>query len=258
LKRNVISSINDKLVRKTMVSLFSKKLKLYVVTEYPKSGGSWVSQMLSEYLKVPFPRNRIPLPQSCIMHGHYLYSKSLSNVFVVFRDGRDIVVSWYYHCFFVNDKYNERLVAKMRKLQPYKDYKDIKKNLPIFIEFIYNTAKPIGFTWSDFVRNWYGKQKYIIRYEKLKEDCACELNNAIKMILNINPNRIRLEKIAKRYSFNELSKRKPGNENKNSFLRKGIVGDWKNCFTKKASEKFDQYAGKELILLGYEHDKNWY
>ena len=41
---------------------------MYVVNEYPKSGGSWVAEMLSEALGVPFPRNRLPMLRSSILH----------------------------------------------------------------------------------------------------------------------------------------------------------------------------------------------
>ena len=57
---------ND-LVRAGMVRLLSGVLPLYVVNEYPKSGGTWVGQMLGRALDVPFPRNRPPCcgPRSC-------------------------------------------------------------------------------------------------------------------------------------------------------------------------------------------------
>jgi sulfotransferase family protein len=48
-----------------------------------------------------------------------------------------------------------------------------------------------------------------------------------------------------------------GEENKRSFLRKGVVGDWRNQFSLEAREVFDRYAGEELILLGYEKDRKW-
>ncbi len=41
------------------------------------------------------------------------------------------------------------------------------------------------------------------------------------------------------------------------FLRKGIVGDWKNTFTSEARGVFNRFAGEELILLDYEKDERW-
>ena len=57
--------------------------------------------------------------------------------------------------------------------------------------------------------------------------------------------------------FKNKAGRNPGDENKLSFLRKGIAGDWKNYFSKEANQVFNKFAGKELIKLGYEIDDSW-
>jgi hypothetical protein len=63
--------------------------------------------------------------------------------------------------------------------------------------------------------------------------------------------------IADEFSFERQSGRKAGEENKESFLRKGVVGDWREAFSPKAREIFDRHAGEELLLLGYERDRSW-
>jgi hypothetical protein len=40
-------------------------------------------------------------------------------------------------------------------------------------------------------------------------------------------------------------------------MRKGVIGDWRNHFTEEACKVFDQFAGNELIRLGYEKDHSW-
>ena len=59
------------------------------------------------------------------------------------------------------------------------------------------------------------------------------------------------------FSFERQSGRPSGEENKESFLRKGVIGDWRTRFSPQAREVFDRYAGEELILLGYERDRSW-
>ena len=54
-----------------------------------------------------------------------------------------------------------------------------------------------------------------------------------------------------------MSGRKAGVHNEKSFLRKGIVGDWKNHFSYQSREKFNDYAGSSLLELGYEPDNTW-
>jgi hypothetical protein len=245
----------ESLLRFVMVKAFSRKC--YVVTEYPKSGGTWVSQMLSDYLEVPFPRNRFPEFRKCIIHGHYRYSPGMRNVFVVLRDGRDIMVSFYYHSLFINDRYNEDNVEKVRRDLPFADYNDIRENLPSFIEYVFLHEGRYRLKWNQFIRSWSGQDAAFIKYENLLLNPVDELSSALEKVCNCEPDRQRLKGIVERYSFKSQTGRDPGEEGKESFLRKGIAGDWKNHFTKNAREVFDNFAGSELVSLGYEKDRQW-
>lgn len=261
MKKNIISVKIESLKRSVMVYAFSKAMPLYIVTEYPKSGGSWVAQMLSDYLTVPFPRNQFPKLEPCIMHGHYLYFPTMHNVFVVFRDGRDVMVSFYYHSLFKNERFNARLVEITKSELQFDDYDDIKNNLSKFVEYKFTRKRHSRFsrffTWSEFVNSWIDKDVAIIRYENLLQDPVEELGKAIYKVCKVEPDEGRLRQITEKYSFKNLAKRNPGEENIKSFLRKGIAGDWKNHFSKEARENFNKYAGRELIKLGYEKDFTW-
>ena len=98
--KNTIATKFQAAVRYGMVHGLTPVSPLYIVNEYPKSGGTWVGQMLSHALDVPFPRNCLPNFSSCVMHGHYLKPWGMKNVVIVWRDGRDMMVSWYHHCLF--------------------------------------------------------------------------------------------------------------------------------------------------------------
>ena len=64
----------DAAERFVMANTVSCILPLYIVTEYPKSDGTRVGQMVAEYSHLPFPRNkRAPLTSSW-HHAHYFYS----------------------------------------------------------------------------------------------------------------------------------------------------------------------------------------
>jgi hypothetical protein len=60
-----------------------------------------------------------------------------------------------------------------------------------------------------------------------------------------------------RSSFQFITGRKPGQEKRDSFYRKGTAGDWKNHFTAEDSRTFKEIAGDLLIRLGYERDDHW-
>jgi hypothetical protein len=51
--------------------------------------------------------------------------------------------------------------------------------------------------------------------------------------------------------------RAPGQEDRTNFIRKGVVGDWVNHFSREAAEVFDWLAGDTLVSLGYEPDRGW-
>lgn len=261
-KKNEITPLSLKvntLQRTFMWYFMSGLLDLVHVVEYPKSGGTWVSQMISEYLNLPFPRNETPRFEKCVMHGHYLHSNRFENVICVLRDGRDIMVSAYYHKLFYRNDGKNWIVDKHRKDMPFHDYDNIKKNLPLFIEFMFEEeSKGLKhFSWSEFVNSWYNKETLIIKYENLLIDPLSEMNLALVNISDKEINKNKLKEVIDKFSFENQSKRKPGEEDTSSFLRKGISGDWKNKFNKKAKMTFQHFAGEELVISGYEKSKNF-
>lgn len=243
-------------LRYCLVHFGSKALPLYIVNEYPKSGGSWLGEMLSETIDIPFPRNRLPIFNSCIMHGHMKHTWNMHNVVVMWRDGRDILVSEYYHSLIKNDKGNSVLVDRTRAELCFNDYQDIKTNLPAFMEYVYDSRK--GMTWPSFVDCWKGKQNIVYTsYESLKENCNEELFRILLDLGIENADRHRCVEVADQFSFNNMAGRNEGDVNSKSFLRKGIVGDWKNHFSPECRKLFQKYAGHTLVELGYEQNSKW-
>ena len=53
------------------------------------------------------------------------------------------------------------------------------------------------------------------------------------------------------------TQRETGTADNTRFVRKGIVGDWKNHFSREAAEVFAGLAGATLVRLGYEPDEQW-
>ena len=260
-KRSQLAIRYDALKRFVMLNTMTGILPLYVVTEYPKSGGSWLSQMLSDYFAIPFPRNRAPSFQKSLFHGHIQYNPRLKNVCALHRDGRDIIVSLYFHSLFQNDKNSPLLVDRCRSDLPFNDYEDVQRNLPEFIEYVYErdarSRSPFRFTWPQFVQGWQSHGSVHARYEDLIHKGEEELARIVSILAKDPVDHARIAQVYSKYSFKNQSDRQPGKEDLNSFMRKGVPGDWKEKFTPEAAEVFIRYAGDQLIALGYETDNSW-
>lgn len=262
INREYLAIRIDAIQRLFMWHILSRKIPLYLVTEYPKSGGSWFAQILSDYLKLPFIRNERPSLTSlkpCVLHGHHPYNSNFKNVFCVIRDGRDVMVSAYYYMLIYNEKNPSWMVDKIRAKLQFRDYADITINLPNFIEFMF-TAYTKGYfrtRWDRFVLSWYERGQNLIKYEDLLNNPVVTVAEGLEKVLHKKVDWDHLTSVVEHYSFKNLTGRERGHENINSFLRKGIAGDWKSKFTKEASKVFDYYAGDTLIKLGYERSRDW-
>jgi hypothetical protein len=146
----------------------------------------------------------------------------------------------------------------VRKDLPFEDYDDIYANLPVFMEYAFTRQRHPRFSWADFTRRWHSRKGVTYTsYESLRRDTPGELQRITHDLAGKQLSRERAVEVAEEFSFSSQSGRQPGQENKRSFIRKGIVGDWKNQFSPEARRVFDRYAGEELILLGYETDHAW-
>lgn len=138
------------------------------------------------------------------------------------------------------------------------DVSNIRLGLPRFIELLCEGLITPRFGWQTFVATWQGHPAVVseTRYEDLLRDCAGELM-AIAAACNRPLAPAKASLIAAKYSFENQTRRKPGQEDKSSFLRKGIVGDWRNFFSVESAQLFDRYCGEALVALGYEPDRQW-
>lgn len=245
-----------------------------LIVEYPKSGGTWLAQLVSGCLELPFPRNQYPILKKAVYHSHYLPKFSIhknKHIVWLLRDGRDIMVSSYFHHLVWNDKNRNdpKLVNYYRNKLNFSDFTDIHSNLPKYIDFLF-TDTPSKFiffnhpgNWREYNNRWLEIMKsqsnvFLIRYEDMLNDTYQEMISLFsKMFPDNEFDPERIQKVVDKYSFENQTKRKPGEENTTSFLRKGISGDWKNYFNDEAKAIFKKYAGEMLIKLGYEKDQNW-
>ena len=235
-------------------------IRHYYVSEFPKSGGTWFCQMLSESIDVSFPRNQMATWSECILHSHILPSDGQQAPVMILRDGRDVLVSAYHHFIIGHSISPSFLISHWRNKMPYTDYDNIRKNLATFIEVFFKEFRSgnRNITWNDFAQYALSNPNCLsIRYEELLTQPQVELQRAIKHI-GLPVDLVKIDRAIAKYSFENQAKRTSGIEDNAAFLRKGISGDWKNYFDYNACQTFDNLAGEKLIQLGYEKDHSWY
>lgn len=158
-------------------------------------------------------------------------------IIIIARDGRDITVSAAFHYLRFNDKsafaddeltqLNEAFVRQWAR-----GYVGVYKRYA-------------------YLRQKFGDNISIHRYEDFLVNPYSELAEVLAF-LQVSATREVVNQCVERNAFSSLSKgRKTGEEDKNSFFRKGVAGDWINYFTDDQNKIFRETAGETLDLFGY-------
>lgn len=242
-------------------------LGMWVGCGYPKSGTSWLCSMMGTALGLPFPKDsQLPVMMSAVVHAHWNYDRRLPPTVYIRRDGRDMMVSLYFFWtralrMSKSPRFRRGLSDIFDKLYgPSFDPADIARNLPRFIEYQMEVAPTThGVTWQAHLLDWWDRPRVgHVSYEALLADPAPELARALGDASGVVPDLETVELSTRRHAFTRDAGRKAGVEDRGSFLRKGVSGDWRNHFTRDAGEVFDAFAGAELVKFGYAEDRDWF
>lgn len=248
---------------------------LLFVAGLPKSGTTWMERMLSSYpgyreMMIPeaieyevehrgshdfdLPGNLFDRLEETLavlklhVHGSSHNARVLREAevpyLIMYRDLRDVAVS---HVFYVQ---------RTPWHPEHPDYKglSIEEGLHHFGE----TLLPDFVEW---IRSWRANRdpenSLVVRYEDLLADTTATFRNVARLFdLPDDPDTI--QHIVDEHRFETLSGgRSRGEDEDNSFFRKGVSGDWRNHFTPDLKRLYKEEAGHALIDFGYETDLDW-
>ena len=245
------------------------------VAGLPKSGTTWLEKMLSTipgFHEIMIPE-AVYYEQKNIGSHDFDYptdtffrlSKSLSVIklhvhgssnnqeilakeglkyVVLFRDLRDVAVSYYFY---------------VRNTPWHPEHKTYSKFMSVQ-EGLHEFSKVLLPEYKNWVDSWRSASKelcLIERYEDLRTDTHTVMNRIIDHYQLGLSNELQ-EQIIEKNSFGNLaSGRKAGEDNSSSFFRKGVSGDWKNHFDEELKAIYKKQISDFLISEGYELNDNW-
>jgi hypothetical protein len=213
----------------------------FISSEFLQSGTILLEPEVFDYLR--------RLHRYVIFKSHsYPVSPELANniKFVsIYRDPRDVIVSSIFYLAYL-DEDKGGWGEKFRRLSE-------TERITTFIkEGEFNLSR---------LEQWFRTPTaYKIRYEDLKKQPVRELEGILNY-LGLVTDKKRIERVVSEHSFTSRTGRRPGEERKESALRKGIVGDWKNYFDQDCIVAFKtEQRGRWnslLVEMSYEKMLNW-
>jgi hypothetical protein len=229
--------------------------KPIVLTEYPKSGGSWITSLIGDAFAIPkrdiyirpgfdlFDISNHPwykggelfdFPTRSVIKSHELPESQAidfdATYLHVVRDGRDVIVSrWFFD----------------------KDFM-VKNGIVSSFDVDFDSYLEEKATeWAAYVNAWLDRKVVTVKYEDFLSAPEASLSATIKAVTGVDLPRSDIASAVAQHTKEKFAASLGKTFKHNTFVRKGVAGDWKNHFSAFHSERFAAIAGDAMRRLGY-------
>lgn len=234
-----------------------------------KAGSQWVRAVLAsacpDRVVDPLPRNahllERPLVPGAIYSPLYMRRETFAECaasraepqarFVVIRDLRDALVSWYFSLKISHQDIPGTRISGLRDALLSRSVEDG------LIYLITGDGDFPGLArHAEIQTSWIDSGDVLVRYEDLLSSQHEQFARILRHC-GISIESARLNEIVRRHSFEAVSGRPRGEEDIAAHHRKGVPGDWRNHFTPRVARDFKARYGPTLVKTGYESDLSW-
>jgi len=232
------------------------------VVSYPRSGSTWTRFLLANLIQydsgepvdfhsvhrvipaIDVAANREMLRTMApprLIKCHFPYESRFKRAIYILRDGRDVMVSYYYY-----------LTGQGRFEGSFLEFLKKRDLYPCL--------------WHEHVESWLRRPNQcdvlLIRYEDLLRQTEIDLEKMAKFAgLPCDAKRVCWAATNSRFdSMRKIEKKKGrafGPTQDFEFVRKGIHGDWLNHFDDAHKEVFKSHANQTLLCFGYTESEDW-
>ena len=247
--------------RNTMPRFDPRESDVFIVS-YPRSGSTWVRFLLANLTRydsqIPVDFHSVQrvipdimqragremlqaVPSPRLLKSHHTYDSRLKKVIYVLRDGRDVMVSYYY--LMVGQGHFEGS----------------------FLDFL-NKEDLRPCLWHEHVESWLLRDNQdgllLIRYEDLHRQTDIEVARMARFV-GLPCDKARLDWAVSNSRFETMQRIEA--EKGRAFyagfpflaVRKGTIGDWADHFGAAHKNVFKRYASRALLQFGYVENEDW-